>query len=206
MQKINLTLYNHSNESDNAEVVIFQKNVATDFDELAVAWKVIQNLGQSNYHPFTYSLEMEVSANDSYGNYTPHMVAYPGQMFEMVKNKTGDVLQQKGRSTSPKEVQVLNSLETGAIGASIFRDGRLLAKKVAFAPEQKAVFQFKPTIWIGVASQVVEGEVMNSAVISNVNTELSLLGVSSADIIWTGGGPGVTSTPYRFTLQNVKYS
>lgn len=206
MEQINLTLYNHSNETDNAEVVIFQKNVATDYDELAVAWKVIKNLGQSNYHPFTYSLEMAVSANDSYGNFTPHMVAYPGQMFQMVKNPTGDVLQQNGKSTSPKEVQVLNGLEAGAIGASIFRDGRLLAKKTAIAPEQKAVFEFKPTIWIGVVSQVQEGQVMDSAVLSNINTEISLLGVSSADIVWTGGGPGITSTPYRFTLQNVKYS
>lgn len=205
MEQINLTLYNNSNETDNAEVVIFQKNVATNYDELVVAWKVIKNLGQTNYHPFTYSLEMQVSANDSYGNYTPNLVAYPGQMFEMVKNKTGDVLRNSGKSTSPNEVQVLNGLESGAIGASIYRDGRVLATKTAFAPEQKAVFEFKPTIWIGVASQIQEGQFMDSAVISNINTELSLLGIKSADIVWTGGGPGVTSMPYRFTLQNVKY-
>ena len=70
-------------------------------------------------------------------------------------------------------------------------------------PWQKAVFEFKPTIWIGVASQVVQGQVMNSAIISNINTELSLLGIASADIVMTGGGPGANSTPFAFNLENI---
>ena len=45
---------------------------------------------------------------------------------------------------------------------------------------------------------------MNSAIISNINTELSLLGIASADIVMTGGGPGPNSTPFQFTLENVK--
>jgi hypothetical protein len=29
--------------------------------------------------------------------------------------------------------------------------------------------------------------------------------VSSADIVMSGGGPGASSTPFRFTLRNVKF-
>lgn len=68
---------------------------------------------------------------------------------------------------------------------------------------QPAVFEFKPTIWIGVASQIIQGEVMNSAIISNLNTELSLLGIASADIVMTGGGPGRNPTPFSFKLENI---
>lgn len=201
---VNLTFYNQSNDANNSKVVIFQKNVATTFDEIAVAWVVIENCGLGNHHPFYYPMTMFVSAADSYGNFTPQLKAENGEMFEMVYNTSGDVLQKSTTvSSSPSEVQVLNNLAAGSISANIYKDGKLLATKQTVAPAQKAVFQFKPTLFIGVVSEVEQGQVMNSAIISNINTELSLLGVSSADIIMTGGGPGKTSAPFQFTLENV---
>ena len=44
---------------------------------------------------------------------------------------------------------------------------------------------------------------MNSAIISNINTEISLLGIVSADIVMTGGGSGPNATAFVFTLENV---
>ncbi len=202
---INLTFYNYSNAADNPEIVIFQKNVATSFEELTVAWKVIKNCGQGDYHPFSYPMEMKVSASDSWGNYTPQLDAQNGQLFAMELTASGDQLILLGNeAASPNEIDLANNLKQGAINANVYKDGRLLATKTNIPPAQKAVFEFKPTIWIGVASQIVEGQVMNSAVLSEFNTELSLLGIASADIYMTGGGPGPTSTPYQFTLQNVE--
>ena len=200
---IKLNFINNSNDANNSEVVIFQKNVATNFDELAVAWQVIKYCGPGDNHPFTFPLSMQVSASDSYGNHTPQLPAQNGQLFQMTLTTSGDKLVAIGSSTSAKEVQVLNSLDKGAINANIYKDGRLLATKTSIAPQQKAVFEFKPTIWIGVASQVVQGQVMNSAIISNINTELSLLGIASADIVMTGGGPGAKAQPFSFNLSNI---
>jgi hypothetical protein len=56
------------------------------------------------------------------------------------------------------------------------------------------------------APQIVQGQVMNSAVVSSINTELSLLGIASADILMTGGGPGASAAPFAFKLQNVVMS
>jgi hypothetical protein len=201
--KIQLNFINSSNDANNSEVVIFQKNVATDFDELAVAWQVIQYCGQGENHPFVFPMDVTVSAGDSYGNFTPQLPAQNGQLFTMQLTPSGDTLRCTGQATSMHEVQVLNGLERGAISANIFKAGKLLATKTSIAPQQKAVFQFKPTIWIGVASQVEQGQVMNSAILSNINTEISLLGIASADIVMTGGGPGADSTPFQFTLQNI---
>ena len=89
---IKLNLINQSNDVNNSSVVIFQKNTATDFDELAIAWQVIQNLGREDNHPFEYPQQSEVSASDSFGNYTPKLDAEPGQSFEMVRDRSGDVL------------------------------------------------------------------------------------------------------------------
>ncbi len=199
---IKLNFINESNDQNNSEVVIFQKNVATDFDELAVAWRVIKNCGVGDHHPFTFSEEFAVGASDSYGNYTPQNQARYGQRWEMIKDHSGDVMQlSKDTASSPNEVEVANSLQQGAIDANIYRDGKLLAVKTGVSPAQKAVFSFKPTIFVGVVSEVVEGEVMNSAIISEINTEISLLGISSADIVMTGGGTGPNATPFQFELR-----
>ena len=81
MSAIQLNFINKSNDQNNSEIVLFQKNMATSFDEIAIAWKVIKNCGQGDYHPFTYSSVLQVAMSDSYGNYTPHLSAMPGQAF-----------------------------------------------------------------------------------------------------------------------------
>lgn len=201
---IKLNFINQSNDVNNSEIVIFQKNVAEDFDEIAVAWRVIQNCGRDDNHPFVYPLNFEVCASDSYGNYTPQFTAYDGQSYEMIKDTSGDVLQlSSSPAVSQYEVEVRNNLELGAINANIYRAGKLLAAKTDIVPGQKADFQFHPRIYIGAVSQVVEGDVMSSAIIQQVNTEINLFGIQNADIVMTGGGSGPTASAFNFSLQNI---
>ena len=203
-ENIQLNFINKSADTNNSSIVIFQQNVAEDFGEIAVAWRVIQNCGRMDNHPFVFPLQFQVSASDSYGNYTPRFTAYDGQGYDMVKDNSGDVLQlSKTDATDPNEVEVRNDLEQGAISACIFKDNKLLAIKTNMAPGQKAVFQFHPRIYIGVVSQIVEGQIMSSAIISQVNTEINLFGIMSADIVMTGGGPGPNSSPFQFHLENI---
>jgi hypothetical protein len=206
MSDIRLNLINRSNDRNNSSIVIFQKNEATSFGELAVAWQVVNNLGQGWNHPFVYPMEMSVSASDSWGNYSPQKSAVNGQQFQVVRDPSGDILKYASQSSSQNEVEVLNALDKGAINANVYRDGKLLATKTSVAPGQKAVFQFRPTIWIGVVSQIEQGELINTAILQQVNTELSLFGIASADILMTGGGPGPSSTAFEFTLQNILYA
>ena len=42
-QKIKLNFINKSKDTNNSSVVVLQKNVAESFDEIAVAWKIIEN-------------------------------------------------------------------------------------------------------------------------------------------------------------------
>jgi hypothetical protein len=204
MDKIKLNFINRSNDTNNSSVVIFQQNVAENFGELAIAWKVIENCGRLDNHPFIFPLNFMVSASDSYGNYTPQLAAYDGQAFDMVQSASGDILQLSSvPATSPTTVEIRNNLAYGAINANCYRDGKLLATKTGLAPGQKAVFQFQPRIYIGVVSQVEEGDVMNSAIISQINSEINLFGITSADIVMTGGGPGKSATAFTFTLENI---
>jgi hypothetical protein len=199
----NLTFYNRSAENDNAQVVIFQKNVTADTDEVSVAWRVIKNCGHGDFHPFVFPEEMTVSAGDSNGNFMQPLPASTGDAFSVTRDDTGHKFASSGDATNKTEVQIYNALAKGAISANIYKDGVLLATKTAVAPLQKAAFQLRPTIWIGTAAEVVQGKVMKSAVIDAVNTELSLLGIRSADIVMTGGGGDANAKPITFSLENI---
>lgn len=192
---IKLNLVNQSNDQNNSEIVIFQKNVATNFEEIAVAWTVIENLGQGSHHPFTYPMASTIAYTDSWGNYTPQLDAAPGQLFAAVRTHSGDEITLKGSANSPAEIALVNDLPQGAIDALVYKAGRLLASKTGVSPGQQAVFEFTPTIWIGVVSQVEQGQAIDTAILSDINTEISLLGIASADIVMTGGGVGPARSP-----------
>lgn len=202
MNVIKLNFVNKSNDVNNSRVVIFQKQVNPDFNEEVIAWTVIQNCGQGMHHPFNYYVGVQLSVSDSYGNYTPTINASPGQLFIIEETPTGEILTYTGPASNPDEIQVLNAMPKGAFNANCYRSGKLLAQNRNLVPQQEAIFEFLPKIYIGVLSEVVEGQVLNSAVVSQVNTELSLFGIKSADIVMRGGGTGKEATPFTFDLEN----
>jgi len=206
MPNIHLEFINRSNDANNSTIVIFGKNSGTALSEVSVAWKVIKNCGQGFSHPFSYTSDIQVGIGDSWGNYSPQVDAQLGQSHRAYLNESGTAFAPYNEAASLEEVEIVNQLPMGAIEAQVYRDGRLFATKTGIAPGQKAAFQFKPTIWIGVVSQIEEGQVMNSAILSDINTELSLLGIASANIIMTGGGPGPSSTPFQFHLENIQFA
>lgn len=198
---IKITFINQSYDQNNSKVVIFQKNVATDFGEMAVAWRVIENCGRNWRHTFKYPMSFYAAAQDSYGNVSDLKPAINGQKWTVVRTNSGDTLTlDPNPASSLNHVEIKNALPVGAINAQIYKDGRVFAMKTGVSPQQKAVFEFEPTIWVGVVSEVEEGDIMNSAILSDINTELSLLGITSANLIMTGGGVGAAALPFEFTL------
>lgn len=204
MNEIKLNLINRSNDQNNSEIVIFQKNVATDFNEMVIAWQVINNLGPGWHHTINYPASIAVAAADQEGNESPQIPAHDGQQWRVVQTAHGHDIVMGDRATMPTEVEILNTLPQGAIDARVYKGGKLFAVQNHVAPQQKAVFQFKPTIFIGVVSEVEEGQEMDSAIVSDVNTEISLFGIRSADIVMTGGGSGADATAFAFHLENVQ--
>lgn len=201
---IELTFIDKSYDANNSDIVFFQKNVATGFDELAVAWRVIKNCGRGWSHTFNYPMNFTIGVKDSWNNVSDRKAATNGDRWKAVLDNSGNVLVKDTiPAASTTDVEIMNTLNKGSIDAQIFKDGKLLACKTGISPEQKAVFQFKPTLWVGVVSQVEEGAVMNSAILSDINTELSLLGIRKANLIMTGGGRGPEAQPFKFTLEPI---
>ena len=181
------------------QVVIFQKNIASD--QSVFAWKIINNLVVDNNYPFDFPTDIHALVSDDEGNSAPQTLVTPGQMFQMANTTSGDQLVYKGPATNPKQVQIANDLKMG-MSVLIFKGGKVLNVEPGIPRGQSAVFEFNPTIWIGVASEMEEGQLINPVVLENINTELSLQGVSSADILMLGGGP----EPFMFLLENVHYT
>jgi len=201
MDGVQITFINQSNDMNNSSVVIFQKNVATNFAELAVAWRVIKNCGRGWSHDFVYPMQYQVGARDAWGNISNLEYALNGQSWAVDESPSGSSLNLRAQpSAGSTEVEVRNMLDVGSMDACIFRDGKMLACKTGVSPQQKAVFEFKPTIWVGVVSQVEEGEFINSAILTTVNQSFSLLGLTKAHLILSGGGSAPNALPYKFTL------
>jgi hypothetical protein len=167
---------------------------------------VISNCGAGDRLAFNFPVQLEVNYSDSWGNYTPALPASAGQAFSAVLSSMGNVLV---KSTKPakvaQEIEVTNDLQKGSINVNCLRDGKLLSTCQNIVPSEMGAFQFKPTIYIGAVPEMQEGEIMNAAVLSEINTEISLLGITSADIIMTGGGTGPQSTPFTFSLENITF-
>jgi hypothetical protein len=202
---VKLKFVNRSRGVDIPDVLIFQKNVATDLEEAAVAWKVIRNCGPNTHHPFVFSTDLEIGIGDEYGNFSPRIKAGKGRVYAVSATVSGRRFAYKSPGNNNSDICIRNDLPRGAINANVYLDDKILATKTAVAPGQKALFQFKPTIWVGVRRQLVQGDVIDSAIVNAVNTEISLLGIASATIVMTGGGPGVEANPYTFTLEDVAH-
>lgn len=209
MSDIKLTFINESNDSNNSDVVFFQKNEAPNFEDIAIAWKVIKRCATGWKHKFVYPYMAQVSASDAWGNeIIEPLVSNLGESYQVIHGTSGDELvfcPSKSRATPGSEIQIHNELEQGAISAQILKDNRLLAQKTGVSPGQKAAFQFSPTLWVGVVSELEEGDTISSAIVSSITTKLALKGVVSAEIVMTGGGTGTKATPFRFSLRNVEF-
>lgn len=201
---IALRFINRSNDCGNSEVVLFQRDVVPEFDELAIAWRVIRYCGRDCIHPFVYSTDIEVALGDDHGNFSPRVAAGNGSRLIVAAHPGGrSRLARALEGTVHTDIEVVNHMARGAVNVNAFVAGRLMAAKSAVAPGQKAVFRFSPVLWIGVGSQIEEGRALASAVISSANTPFELAGIASADIVMTGGGAGETAQPFQFELENV---
>ena len=200
---IQLTFINQSNTSS-SNIVLYQQNMASRAGNFAVAWQVIANSTPGSSFPFAFSPNLTVATTDGFGNFTPQVSASNGQLFQLSVTSNGNQLVYVGPTVNKASIQVRNGLQMGNINANLYRNNLLLATKTAIAPGQKAVFQFIPTLWIGFMPEIVQGQMINSAILQSANTQLALTGLASADIIMTGGGTGSTATPFKFTLKNKK--
>lgn len=168
---ININYVNASADKNHPQVFVFTSNVATTFDNLTdnIAWRVMTNIGRGSSCNFVYPIDTEVRA--AWGSdrncFTAQIQSDIGARYSVVEDATGIILEQTGEATQQKAIEIVNDIQVpGGIAAQLYKDGKLLMTKNEVAYNQKATFVLKPTLYWGLASEIVEGQVVNSAVLN----------------------------------------
>jgi len=207
MSVINLTFRNNSQDIKSNTVVMFHKNTDASPNQEAIAWKVIEHCPIDGFHPFLYPLTQQISLIDAWGNFSAMQDANNGDVFSVTaaQGSTGTILAKTHEIGDPNMITVRNDLAIGSIDIVIFKDKRQLAISTGVTPGAESVFKLKPSLFIGTCTDVMEGDVMNSHTVQSILTQISLLGLKSADISMSGGGTGPQATALAFALQAPQY-
>lgn len=209
-QPIQLQLFNNAEGFEDFVCVILQKNLLPALTDSFMAWQLIRNLGAGETYLFEFSEDLTVEVGDVNGNVSDQLDAQYGLMYKAVKDPSERFIQE-GYAQHSDEIDVFNAFPQSSIfdhdiNAFCRRSGIKLAAVMSVPPGQRASFKFDSTIFLGVVSpdEMEDPEGLNRVspdLLPLINTEISLQGISSADIVMTGV-PGL----FEFTLQNVVYA
>ncbi|WP_272151788.1 hypothetical protein [Tenacibaculum aiptasiae] len=187
--KINYT--NKSMNKDLPTVFIFTKNETPTFDVLkeGVAWRTIPDIGRGSSSSFIFPVETEVGATWKDGmNKTQILPSDIGKRYTVNENDTGIVLEANGNASDTKSIDVNNNINVeDGISASLYKDNKLMLTKKIVGYGQKATFVLKPKLYWGIASEIEESQLINSAVLNTDHFfELDLEGVTEVNVSLNG--------------------
>jgi len=188
---IEITYVNKSMNNDLPTVFVFTKNETPTFDALkeGVAWRVIPDIGRSSSSSFVFPIVTEVGATWQGGqNKTQVLSSTIGKRYTVSKDATGVVLAANGSASDTKSIDISNDVNVqNGISAQLYKDGKLMMEKKIVGNGQKATFVLKPKLYWGIASEIQESQLLNSAVLNTDNFfEQDLEGVTKAIISLNG--------------------
>ncbi|ATC94821.1 hypothetical protein [Pseudoalteromonas tunicata] len=188
---IDITYINKSMNNDLPTIFVFTKNETPTFDALkeGVAWRVMPNIGRSSSSSFVFPIETSVGATWLNGqNKTQTLESIIGKRYTVSKDDTGVVLGANGNAADTKSIDVNNDINVpNGISANLYKDGKLMMTKNIVGFGQKATFVLKPKLYWGVASEIQESQLLNSAVLNSDSFfEQDLEGVTKATISLNG--------------------
>ncbi|WP_262021684.1 hypothetical protein [Vibrio quintilis] len=188
---IEITYINKSMNKDLPKIFVFTKNETPTFDALkeGVAWRVIPDIGRSSSSTFIFPVETSVGATWQSGqNKTQKLSSVIGKRYTISKDETGVVLAANGNASDTKSIDVNNDVNVpNGISAQLYKDGKLMMEKKIVGFGQKATFVLKPKLYWGLASEIEESQLLNSAVLNTDSFfEQDLEGVTKATVSLNG--------------------
>jgi hypothetical protein len=181
-----------SSVNSEKRVCVFITNIATEFDneDSILPWQD-QILNQNSFK-FNFSGSNVIEATVDGVKMKPIVVS--NHKLYAVDLTTNSVVEH-GASSSASVFGVINTISSDIV-VTIKRNGNAI-ESTTVAPSATKNFRYQSKMRIGVSDNL--NEVIP---LSEVNTELSTLGIESADIVITGGN----GSPYSFTLQNITFA
>ncbi|ACA86632.1 hypothetical protein [Shewanella woodyi] len=200
---VEITYINKSMNKDLPTIFVFTKNETPTFDALkeGVAWRVIPDIGRASSSQFNFPIETSVGATWQGGqNKTQVLDSTIGKRYTVSKDDTGVVLAANGNASDTKSIDVNNDVNVpNGISAELYKDGKLMMTKNIVGFGQKATFVLKPRLYWGVASEIQESQLLNSAVLNTDKFfEQDLEGVTKVTVSLNGNA----ESGYNFKIEN----
>ena len=184
-------IVDRSSVNSDKRLCVFIMNVATGFDEDSILPWHDQILNQNSFK-FNFSGSNVIEATVDGVKMKP-IIASNHKLYSV--DLTTNSVVEYGASSSASEFGVINTISLNIV-VTIKRNGNAI-ESTTVVPSATKKFQYQPKMRIGVS------DTLNEVIpLSEVNTELSTLGIESADIVITGGN----GSPYSFTLQNITFA
>jgi hypothetical protein len=202
---IKITYTNKSMNKDLPTIFVFTKNEIPTFDALkeGVAWRTIPDIGRGSSSSFVFPIVTEVGATWQDGmNKTQILESNIGKRYTVSQNDTGIVLTANGNASDTKSIDVNNdaNIQDG-VSASLYKDNKLMLTKRIVGYGQKATFVLKPKLYWGIASEIQESQLINSAVLNTDSFfEQDLEGVTEVNISLNGNA----EDGYTFMIDSQK--
>jgi hypothetical protein len=173
-------------------VLVFLINVSAGFDEGDTAyWQdFVLEAGGMAYFNFFGDNVIRASIN-SFS--LPDTVAVNHTIYGSNGTSTDFVIEDG--SVNPSEFKIHNNDTTYDMNVSIMRNGRIIETSV-IGPDAIKTVQYRPTFWIAATSDLEA-----TITLDDVNTEISILGVNTADI-----NVDASDDVYTFTLANITFA
>lgn len=208
--EVKLNFINTTRHSD-LIIVFFQKN-KDDFGGNPIAWKVLKNTANGWGTPFDFSTGYHVAVQNEDGAPTPQLAAKAGDKFIVEKQGDSMKLLSAGGSPNGSTISILNDLPDQTINALVYKNEDIIAKLDGGPSGRTASFDLGTGLWVGVCEdlEIKQGETLPSGTVASINTQLSLLGVKSADIVMkevSQGGHGAydaDKVAFEFSLENIQ--
>lgn len=198
--EIRLNLIDQADDGEPFDVVIAQRNLAAGREAPLIAWRVISRLCRGTRTPIDFPSTLTLITVDEYGNHTGKAMVKPGEHYTVDQRPAGHTLTRSGDAENPREIRLRSVLTRCTIDAELYRGDNRVAITTGIKPMSSAVFEFAPSIWLGVAAPgVMEGEAPPPTAIQWVTSEISLEGIAGADIELSGGG----ASPFAVHMTNV---
>ncbi|TRX35528.1 hypothetical protein FNW52_10840 [Flavobacterium sp. ZT3R18] len=202
---IKITYTNKSMNKDLPTVFVFTKNETPTFDVLkeGVAWRTIPDIGRGSSSSFVFPIVTEVGATWQGGmNKTQILPSDIGKRYTVSQNDTGIVLAANGNASDTKSIDVNNEANiVDGVSASLYKDNKLMLTKNIVGYGQKATFVLKPKLYWGIASEIQESQLINSAVLNTDHFfEQDLEGVTEVNISLNGNA----EEGYTFLIDSQK--
>lgn len=173
--------YQNLSDNKDADVLVFTKNLKANLSALPpVAWQVIKHIGFRGFHNFTFTVDtqIEVTWDGGASGILPTEVS-EGGTYALNQIETDYNLVQTG-VTLANEIDVQNNVKTpGGIDVTLFKDGKAIMVQPGVAFGEQAEFGLHPKIYVGLVSNVIESDVLTTAVMSQTFTPISLEDLSA---------------------------